>query len=159
MGYQIIPIHQSFLDKVRCQAVDDLNQPVEYVTARGGEPCRDVLRRAKPGEELILASYCPFERVGPYREYGPVFVLAHAAAQSVDYHFLPLSSSHSVGYLAEQFILRAYNFEEEIVDAAIVNADGAENRLIQFLAMSQVKFVLARFPTYGCFACRLEGDD
>src|SRR5258706_13487368 len=69
MKILIRPLPDSFLDRVRQQRLDDLGQPVRRLTAKGGEPCRDILRRARPGEEIILASYCPFEAAGPFREF------------------------------------------------------------------------------------------
>ena len=70
MKYQITPIRKDFLIKVRESGIDDQNQPIVHFIAEGGEPCRDVLRRAVAGEELILASYCPFSKPGPFKEYG-----------------------------------------------------------------------------------------
>mgnify|MGYP001234416391 CR=1 FL=1 len=54
MKYKIIPVKADFLDKVRISGVDDQNQQVEISHAVGGEPCRDVLRGAMPGEKMIL---------------------------------------------------------------------------------------------------------
>ena len=69
MKIQIAPLPEEFLTRVRTQGIDDLGQPVKrLVSVEGGEPCRDVLRRALPGEELILASFSPFGQVGPYHE-------------------------------------------------------------------------------------------
>ncbi|HEU4888644.1 MAG TPA: DUF1203 domain-containing protein, partial [Thermoanaerobaculia bacterium] len=55
----IAAIPESFLQRVRSEGIDDLGQPVKHVIAQGGEPCRDVLRRATAGEPLILASFTP----------------------------------------------------------------------------------------------------
>ena len=151
MNIQIAPLPQAFLDKVRHEGIDDLGQPVKrLVSENGGEPCRDVLRRAQPGEELILASFSPFHKVGPYHEYGPVFVLANPdmdASRSA----LPLN-----GYLREQFVLRAYSANEEILDAQMVTPAIADETVERFLASPEVAFVHARFPTYGCFALRVD---
>ena len=85
MKYQITPIRNDFLIKVRESSIDDQTQPIVHIIANGGEPCRDVLRRAVAGEELILASYCPFSKPGPFKEYGAVFVLANQSDESVNY--------------------------------------------------------------------------
>jgi len=61
------PIPAHFLQSVRTEGIDDLGQPAKHVVATGGEPCRDVLRRAAPGEPLILASFSPFSKPGPYK--------------------------------------------------------------------------------------------
>ena len=152
---RVAPIPETFLDKVRAEGIDDLGQPVKRLVAAGGEPCRDVLRRATAGEELILASFSPFAKVGPYHEYGPVFVLANVTGESVTRDALPIHAEAS-SYFAERFVLRAYNENEEIVDAELVTRDGAPEVLSGFLERDDVAFVHARFPTYGCFACRIE---
>ena len=72
----VAPIPAPFLFRARSEGLDDLGQSVRQVIARGGEPCREVLRRAKAGERLILASFTPFTKAGPYKEYGPIFILA-----------------------------------------------------------------------------------
>ena len=150
---RIAPLRPSFLTRVRTEGLDDLGQEVKRLIAEGGEPCRDVLRRAQPGEELILASYSPFSKPGPYREFGPVFVLANEASSPAD-DVLAIGSDDD--YLRRQFVIRAYSHEEAIVDAAMVSAGEAQQVIEQFFAREDCAFVHARFPTYGCFAARFD---
>ncbi|EAQ63796.1 hypothetical protein MED121_05398 [Marinomonas sp. MED121] len=156
MKYQITPMRSEFLDKVRGKGLDDQNQAVELITASGGEPCRDVLRRAKEGEKLILASYCPFHIPGPYREYGPVFVLANPSDEYVDYSCLPLASDDESSmdsvYLNNQFVLKAYSSSGRILDAKLSLVESAESDLKDYLSNKEVNFVMARFAAYGCYA-------
>lgn len=153
MQISIAPIPATFLDRVRNEGIDALGQPVRrVVSATGGEPCRDVLRRARAGEALILASFSPFREKGPYREFGPVFILAAAGDEEVRREALPLTR----GYFRDHFVLRAYSPREEILDAAMVTPVEAEETLESFLAKPEVAFVHARFPLYGCFACRID---
>jgi hypothetical protein len=153
MKIQIAPLPEEFLTRVRTKGIDDLGQPVKrLVSVEGGEPCRDVLRRALPGEELILASFSPFGQVGPYHEYGPVFVLANAdGTDSAARDRLPVD-----GYLRSQFVVRAYGADESIVDAAMVTPGDADDVIERFFASGDVAFVHARFPVYGCFALRID---
>lgn len=151
MNILIAPIPQSFLDRVRNEGLDALDQPVQRLIAKGGEPCRDVLRRAKPGEELILASYSPFALEGPYREFGPIYVLANPAEEGVTREGFPEG-----GYFRERLALRAYSHEERIVDAALITPSDVDATLERFFASGEVAFVHARFPSYGCFACRID---
>ena len=152
MQIHIAPVPAAFLDRARNEGIDALGQPVRRVVSEGGEPCRDVLRRAQAGEELILASFSPFSEEGPYREFGPVFILANAAEEGVSREALPVPQ----GYLRDRFVLRAYSSREEILDAAMVTPSEAEATLESFLARPEVAFVHARFPLYGCFACRID---
>jgi Protein of unknown function (DUF1203) len=158
MDLRTIPLPQSFLDRVRQQGLDDQGQPVErFVSTEGGEPCRDVLRRARPGEELILASFSPFAQAGPYREFGPVFVLANPSNEMPVDRGFPTAGEEPEAYFKERLVLRAYSRDERIVRAEMVEAAEAPDvaqRLL--LAAPEVTFLHARFPTYGCFACRIE---
>ena len=153
-SYKIRPIRAEFLGKVRTQGLDDLDQAVERHTAGGGEPCRDVLRAALPGEAIILASYCPFTLPGPYKEYGPVYVLAEASTVTPELDALPIGADR--GYFGKVFVLRAYSKEERIVDALLSTPDAAETDLRQLFANDRIDFVLARFAGYGCYGCRVE---
>jgi len=158
MTYKIKPIREDFLQKVRDDGIDDLNQKVIRLIAQGGEPCRDVLRRAKAGEKLILASYCPFKRNGPYKEYGPIFILANESSENINYQYLPINSIYKENYLAQSFVLKAYNKQEEIINAIVVNKEKSIKVLMQLLENHDTDFVLARFTAYGCYALRLEKD-
>lgn len=150
---RILPISSAFLSRAR-EGFDDLGQPVRRLVAEGGEPLRDVLRRALPGEELILASHSPFSKEGPFKEYGPVYLLADPSGE------MPAIMSIVVGetwsYLRGNFVIRAYSREEDILDAALVEAEDAQEVVDRFFARPEVSFLHARFPTYGCFALRIE---
>ena len=156
MSFQITPIRESFIKQVREQGIDDLGQAVEYSLAQGGEPCRDVLRRAKPGEKLILASYCPFSQQGPYREYGPVFILAENTEEEIDYSELAVNHKNEQQYFVAPFVLRGYDSKERIIDAAITSLTEAKSQVEFLFNNPQVNFVLARFAAYGCYALRLD---
>ena len=156
MNYKIKSIRPDFISKARDMSLDDQNQPVERLIAEGGEPCRDVLRRALPGEELILASYCPFSKPGPYKEFGPVFILACNTTEMPDFNRLPLPAGNSTDYFSEQFVIRAYNQDEAIVNAELCSPTDAEITIEQYFNNPQVVFILMRFPTYGCYSLRLE---
>src|SRR5262245_42162714 len=149
-------IPSDFLYQVRVLGVDAQGQAVRrYRSEKGGEPCRDVLRSARPGEEVILASFCPFTINGPFKEFGPIYILAEPADEIVLRNQLPLVQGGPQPYLGDQFVLRAYNIEQDIIDATLVKSDEAAEVLNRFLASPEVAFVHARYPAYGCFACRI----
>ena len=151
----VAPIPTAFLNRVRLEGLDDLGQPVKRVTAQGGEPCRDVLRRARPGEKLILASFTPFTKPGPYHEYGPVFVLEEESAEQVVRDRLPTFGTANA-YLREQFVIRAYSNDEEIVDVALITAADFDATIDRFFQSDDIAFLHVRYPTYGCFSCRID---
>lgn len=153
---KIAALPAEFLDRARIHGLDALGQPVRRLRATGGEPCRDALRRARPGEHLILASFSPFSQVGPYREYGPIFIFAEEQEERASRDVLPVAGSKP--YLREQFVIRAYSHAEEILDATFATPTAAPDTIANFLAREETAFLHVRFPTYGCFACRLDRD-
>ena len=150
--YTIVPIKSAFPRRARDGGLDDLGQAVEEHVADGGEPLRDVMRRAVPGERILLGSYCPFERNGPYKEYGPIFILA------ADGGGVPpvLPTADTGDYFPKPFVLRAYSADERIVDALITEPADAEANIAKLFACGGTAFILARFAAYGCYACRIE---
>jgi hypothetical protein len=157
MNFSIQTIPQDFLDRVRNRGIDDLSQPVRrFVSVNGDEPCRDVLRMARPGEEVILASFSPFTAIGPYREYGPVFILGNPTDEAVVRNQLPRSRQQPDGYVGTHLAIRAYAPSGDIADSAVVESSDAEAQIQAFLANPAIDFVDARFAGHGCFAFRIK---
>jgi hypothetical protein len=152
-------LRPDFLLKIRDAGLDDQNQKVIKLAANSGEPCRDVLRRAMPGERLILASYCPFTVAGPYKEYGPVFVLEYPSTELVDYRAIPLPKGRPTDYLRDQpFVFRAYSKCENILTAELLDPSSAQLEMSKIFKNEQVEFILARYAAYGCYGFRIERD-
>ena len=145
----IARLRDSFLTRARIDGLDDLDQPVERLHANGGEPCRDALRAARPGELLILASYSPFSVKGPYREFGPIFILAEGEPDAADRNVLPTP------YFKTMFALRAYSKDERIIDACLTPLAEAGHNIEMLLALPDTAFLHARFGAYGCFGCAI----
>lgn len=147
--FSTVPLRQTFLRQVRTSGIDDLGQQaVQLTSADGGEPLRDLLRRARPGEKIILGSYELFKKTGPFREFGPIFISAEGAEPPVEANVL------TSGYFRDELVLRAYDEQHYISQAQRVAIDDASALLSRWLDDPAVHFVDARFPAYGCFACR-----
>lgn len=159
MTLKIVPIRADFLSKVRNAGLDDQDQRVEKFVAQGGEVCRDVLRGAYPGEEVIAASYCPFSLAGPYKEYGPIFVLANETKETVLWDVLPNSTEKETDYIKDQVVLRAYDATEHITMASVVLSVDLELSLQNYLSQESTAFVLVRYVAYGCYSFRVERDN
>lgn len=121
MKIRIAPMPPAFLERAWEHGIDDQGQTVRRLRSlEGGEPCRDVLRGARSGEEFILARFCPFEHPGPYKEYGPVFVLSEPAYETVVRDALPLPKGGPDDYFGDRFVLRAYSHGGDILDGELV---------------------------------------
>ncbi|OHX12196.1 hypothetical protein BI347_00785 [Chromobacterium sphagni] len=156
MTWRVQTLNDGFLRRTREDGLDDLGQSVVRLTAQGDEPCRDALRRARPGEPLILASYSPFRQAGPYREYGPVYLLAAAQPQSSPSLPALLRRAGDDAYLGERIALRAYDRREFMLEAMLVELGLAADLLARWAARPEVASALLRFPAQGCHALRLD---
>jgi hypothetical protein len=130
---------------IPASVIDTVRPGAEHLSAGGGEQLRCCLRRAEPGEDIMLFSYELPLPPGPYRERGPVF--AHAA---------PCDGPADPGYPAAfrhlPQVLRAYDVEGRIHPATRLH-DGRdpERELAEVLADPAVVQVHSRNPAYGCF--------
>ena len=144
-------VPSSFVDRLRATGVDDLGQPLVRITrASGGEPLRDQLRRAEPGEEILLGSHELFAQASPFREFGPVYVSAMLPRPEA---FADVFTS---GYIREECVVRAYDRRGWILQADRAGRDEARGQIETWLGDPRIGFVDARFLAYGCFACRFE---
>ena len=155
MAWQLETLDQAFVERARHKGIDALGQAVRRMTAAGGEPFRDALRRAIPGEELILASYSPFHQVGPYREYGPVFLAAGPQPEPPPELSSLLRRVGSNPYLGDRMALRAYDKEQTMLEAVLLPTPEVETALARWEARPDIAFAMLRFPAHGCYALRL----
>ncbi|MDQ3514693.1 MAG: DUF1203 domain-containing protein [Chloroflexota bacterium] len=158
MGIRILPLPEAYLVRVREEGLDAQGQPVRRFVSTGGDPCRDALRRSRPGEEVILASYGPFEGAGPnpYREFGPVFLLAKPETAPINRTALPVTGDHPERYFGDgPLAFRAYAAGGYIIDGALGGTADAEAAVARFLGSPAVAHVDVRFAIRGCFACRV----
>jgi Protein of unknown function (DUF1203) len=71
---QVHAIPPAKLATIRDSGTDGHGTAVLPYPAEGGEPLRCCLTRARPGEEIALISYAPFDKPSPWREVGPVYI-------------------------------------------------------------------------------------
>ncbi len=110
---------------------------------------RDVLRRAEPGEQVILGSHALFPDEGPFREFGPIYVSSRCEPRS--------GAGRDIfegTYFCGELVLRRYDERRWISGARRIETGQAAALVEEWLSMPATAFVDARFPEYGCFACR-----
>jgi hypothetical protein len=147
MGYEIHALPTATLDTVRASGLDASGNPVERVTATGGEPLRCCLRDATAGEELMLFGYEPPLPPGPYREVGPVFAHAEPCPGPAG-----APGAYPDGWRGRPQVLRAYDERGWIHPATRVH-DGSdpEAAIATVLAEPGVVRVHSRNVAYGCY--------
>lgn len=148
-SFTITPLSPEFVDRVRATRRDDFGRAVRVTVATGGEPLRDQLRRAEPGERLILCSYQAVALPSEFAEVGPVFVSAEGVAGPACSGELP------PGYFNRLFAVRAYDAGDRIVRSTLVEPAEAPEKFRELLAPAGVACLHARFAGHGCYAARI----
>lgn len=146
MSFHIEALPRDLLDDVRASGADVSGNPVERMTAGGGEPLRCCLRAAAAGEEMLLFGYEPALPPSPYREIGAVF--AHAAPCDGPDH----DDRYPEGFLGRAQVLRAYDERGWIHPSTRVH-DGSdpESAITAILADPGVVLIHSRNIAYGCY--------
>ncbi|MFL5390519.1 MAG: DUF1203 domain-containing protein [Myxococcales bacterium] len=143
--FRIHPIPGQVLDHVRSGGVDASGNPVEHVTAEGGEPLRCCLRNARAGESLLLFGYEPPIGKSPYREIGAVFAHADRCEGK------PASAEYPSDWRKKPQVLRSYDRRGWIRDAVVHQGSNAEAEIARLLADPETVQLHSRNVAYGCF--------
>jgi len=151
ISFTVSPLAGEFSARVRRTLRDDFGRSVTVTIAEGGEPLRDQVRRASPGERIILCSHQAVPLPSLFAEIGPIFISAEPASPA------PLWRDElPPGYFPRTFALRAYDGQDRITDSAICEPAGAPAKIREFLIRPDVAYVHARFAGHGCYACRFD---
>ncbi len=116
-------------------------------------PCRVCLRISSEPEDLLLLSYQPLADTGPYAEVGPIFVHALPCEPYVDVAAFPAD------FTLRRLVLRAYDHDGRIVDAAVAEAGAAPEQAATFLSDDGVSEVHVRHESYTCFDFKIMRDE
>ncbi|MEO5898704.1 MAG: DUF1203 domain-containing protein [Ilumatobacteraceae bacterium] len=132
---------------------DDLRAaggPVYVADSYPGYPCRQCLRDAAVGDELVLVSYDPFAATSPYRCASPVFL-----------HRTRCTPYESVPALPEQLTsrtlsVRAFDRSAMMLDAALIDGDELGVTIGRLLTDPLVDHLHLHNASRGCFAARVD---
>jgi hypothetical protein len=113
-----------------------------------GYPCRQCLRDAEEGEELILVSFDPFALASPYRQAGPIFLHRTDCATNRDDSVVPEQLQR------RQLSVRAFDTDEMMIDAAVITGDELAEKLERLALNPATAFVDVHNATRGCWAAR-----
>ena len=136
---------EQLLDRVRADGRDVSGNPVERMTATGGEPLRCCLRNADPGEEVMLFGYEPPLPASPYREIGAVFAHTRPCHPVLDGRYPP-------AWYERVQVLRAYDRRGWIHPASRLHSGGDLHEAItEIFTAPDVHQIHSRNVSYGCY--------
>jgi hypothetical protein len=134
---------------LRQTSVDHGGNPVEpFIDDEGGWPLRCCLTDSRPGEQLAIVAWSPFEWSGPFAEVGPIVIHATECAGFT-------GSGVPPQFLTRRQIVRPYGHDRRIAydHIVLVEPDGSlPVVLADVLARPDVAFTLVRNVLAGCFS-------
>ncbi|MCU1395448.1 MAG: hypothetical protein JWM34_3876 [Ilumatobacteraceae bacterium] len=115
-----------------------------------GYPCRQCLRDADIGDELLLVSHDPFTLDSPYRSASPIFL--HRDACTPD---------DSTGELPEQLTrrqlsVRSFDDEAMMIDAAVIDGTDLDATICRFFDDPASARIHVHNASRGCWAVTVE---
>ena len=118
--------------------------------ASPGFPDRVELRDVEPGEPVLLLNYTHQPADNPYRASHAIFVREGAtqACELVDALPTPLR--------VRPISLRAFDVNDEMVDADVVDGQALEPLIASYLARPEVAYLHAHYARRGCYAARID---
>jgi Protein of unknown function (DUF1203) len=144
--FVIRPLDRSVADQLRKQ-----RDPIVYVADDfPGYPCRECLRDAAIGEELILVSHDAFEKRSPYRSSSPIFIHRVSCARAVDSSEIPEQLTR------RQLSVRSFDRDEMMIDAKVIQGTELESLLMSLFEESSASYVDIHNASRGCWAARAQ---
>ncbi|MEI7712140.1 MAG: DUF1203 domain-containing protein [Rhodospirillales bacterium] len=153
MRFRCIPIAPQTADRFRRTGVDDGGNPIQRRTVDApGAPCRQCLRDAEIGEDMLLLSWHLPRPLGIYWTPSPIFLHAQSCA--------PFAVADTVAPIVRNRLVsvRAYDRDGmclyelgDVEEGAVV--DGL---LTRALADRRTDFVNIHTARPGCLRCQVE---
>jgi Protein of unknown function (DUF1203) len=138
--YRLEPISATNAEALRAKG------GTSYIAdSKPGYPCRQCLRDAEIGEELLLVSYDPFTIDSPYRSASPIFL--HVTSCAPDE-----SSALPEQLTRRQLSIRAFDCDAMMIDAAVIDGANLDSTLQQMFADDHTEVVHVHNAGRGCWA-------
>jgi Protein of unknown function (DUF1203) len=149
-NFRIVPLRTEIAEGARRAARSGApDHAVVTADSATGYPCRHCLRWARPGERVILFPYAAISPGRPYSESGPIFVHAEPCQRYTATHEFPAD-------FRKGRVFRAYNSEQDMIDAEVVNGNEPEAVIEKLLQNPDTAFLHARSVSRGCYTMQIE---
>lgn len=121
-----------------------------HIDAPASAPCRITLEDAEPGETVLLMNHEHLAVDTPYRSRHAIYVREIALEAAVFRNALPLAMERRL------LALRAFDRDDMMVEAEVVEGREAAPLIATWLADDQVAYLHAHYARRGCFAARID---
>jgi hypothetical protein len=122
---------------------------IAYVAdEKPGFPCRQCLRDAEIGDEMMLVSYDPFEGSSPYRCASPIFIHRFGCT--------PFQSEHLPEQLTGRTLsVRGFDDTAMMCDAALIDGADLEQTIGALFDNRDIKYLHVHNAARGCWAAKV----
>ena len=143
--FRVVPLRSEAADAARrALAAGAPDHSLVTADAPKSYPCRHCLKCANPGERVILFPFAAIEPGGPWTDIGPIFVHAEACERYAETETFPPQ-------FRDGRAMRAYDSEQNMIDALVVQGDEAEACIAGLLENSAADFINVHSVTRGCY--------
>lgn len=143
--YRLAPI-----DPVHADVLRSAGGVIHVADSKPGYPCRQCLRDANVGEELVLVAHDPFEVDSPYRSTFPIFLHRLPCEPPASTESLPVQLT------GRQLSVRAYDHSSMMIDAAVVEGHQLETTLQTFFDNAETDTIHIHNAPQGCWAAAVK---
>ena len=143
------------LQPIPAAAADSLRArggPVYVADEHPGYPCRQCLRDAAIGDELILVSHDPFEQDSPYRSASPIFLHRDPCEPPRNGSALPTQLTR------RQLSVRSFDRAESMIDASVIDGKDLGRIVAEFLDNEHADRIHVHNAERGCWAVTIVRD-
>lgn len=142
--FAITGIDPATADELRAQG------GISYVTdSKPGYPCRQCLRDAEIGEEVLLVSHDPFTESSPYRCASPIFIHATSCTP-----FAELSVPEQLARGDRS--VRAFDRSAMMLDATLIQGEDLEPTIARLFDNPEIDHLHVHNEPRGCWAARVD---
>lgn len=123
---------------------------IAYVAdEKPGFPCRQCLRDAEVGDEMILVSYDPFTGSSPYRSASPIFLHRFACT--------PSDATDVPEQLTRRTLsVRGFDGSDMMLDAALIDGSDLSATIQRLLDNPDIDHLHIHNEPRGCWAARVQ---
>jgi len=149
-NFRVIPLETGIVENAcRAAATGASDHRIVIADSATGYPCRHCLRWAMPGERMILFPFAAIAAGRPYSESGPIFVHADGCERYS-------KTDHYPSDFRRGRVIRAYDSDQNITAAEVVNGSEPEAIIEKFLQQPETAFVHVRSASHGCYTMKIE---
>lgn len=144
--YRILAIDAQAADELRARATI-----VHVADSEPGWPCRQCLRDARVGDELVLVAFDPFDTssTSPYRTTSPIFLHRRPCVPAEP------TAAPPVQLTSRQLSVRAFDADDRMLDGRLVDGRDLAGVLDELFADGAVTHAHVYNAGRGCFAARV----